>query len=759
MPPADESPTDDAATDTASPDGESQAADTDGTADADDTVSPDDGLTDVGADVSGADVSDGDGEVVAAVVRSRPPPDATPRWFEFLVAAGATGVLSYGLVSLVLAMLAAYALLPALAGGSLLWAVLLWSAWRGLRPLDGARPGWNGSTVAAALAILLAGGAFGWYGFAPSEHVLTDRDPAIYVNAAIWISSEGRLDAPDAREAFDGVDDVGFNSPGIYPTRDGLQFQFNHFTAALGAFAYDIGGEWALFRFTGAVAAFGLLAVYAVAVRALRRPFFALVVPVVVGCSLPLLVLARDVYSEPNLLLAVWTAAMLAATFWDRPRRSLAVVTGFVIGMLAVIRVESFLYLAAFASLAAFAVVLGRPSVRRAVPWAALAVVPGVAVGLLDFYLFTGGYSSVEDGIGKQSAQAIGFSLVVAVAAPLLLLLWRRFDGVAARVRRHRSGLGVTLGTLVTLGLGAWWILRPLVAVDRSSAARWGVLGTIQESEGAVVDLHRTYYEQSVNWVAWYIGPITMALGLVGLGFMTARLLRGRLDPVLVAALALFSTGGLAYLIAPNITPDQVWATRRLVPIVFVVVVLAAVVLIEYLVELTSPWAGPALRLTGALVLIVPVALTTAPVPLPAEQPGVFGAVEEVCDLLDDDDMVLVVDDVGQILLMPPLRGVCGVPVGHVLRGVDDPEESIDDARRRADELGRDLVLVATDLRFLELYESDAERLVETVTIPTNTHEVKRSLLGPPRRYLRDGEQFFVPRDLEVHLLRPDPRA
>ena len=681
---------------------------------------------------------------------------APPRWFEFLVAAGVTGALSVGLVALVLAIAGAYSLLPALAGAALLWAALLWLLWRGLRPLDGARPGWNAPTIAAGLAVLLAVVAAGWYGFSPSQHLLTDRDPAIYVNGAIWISNEGRLDAPHARDALAGVPDVGYNSPGVYSTDDGFEFQFNHFTTALGAVAYDVGGHRALFRFTGAVTALGLLAVYAVTARALRRPFFALVVPAVVAASLPLLVIARDVYSEPNLLMAAWTAAMLAASLWDRPRRSLAAVTGFVVGMLAVIRVESFLYVAGFAALAAFAFVLGRPAIRRVVPFAALAALPGIAVGLVDFYTLTGGYSSMDGGIGKQATQAVLFSLVVAVAAPLLLLVWRRSGALAEGIRRRRAGLGTALGVVVAAALGALWLVRPLLGADRDSTVRWGVLASIQEREGEAVDLFRSYYEHSVNWVAWYVGPITVALGILGLGFMAARLVQGRLDPALTAALALFGTGGLVYLVEPSITPDQIWATRRLVPIVLVALVLAAAVMLERLIELAPDRAGTVLRLGGAGLMVVPVALTTGPIALPTEQSSMFGTVEEVCGLVGDDAVALMVDDLGQVALMPPLRSVCDVPVGHITGAEVDQSTSVEAARRRAHELGLDLVLVATDPTSLSPFLDDASGPVESVTIPPTRREIERTLEGAPTRYMSGDDQFFIPRDLSVYVVHLD---
>ncbi len=689
----------------------------------------------------------------------RPAADAgegAPRWFEFLVAAGATGALSVGLVALVLAMAGAYSLLAALAGAAVLWGALLWLLWRGLRPLDGPRPGRNATTVGAGLAILLAVAASGWYGFSPSQHLLTDRDPAIYVNAAIWISNEGRLDAPHEEDALAGVPDVGYNSPGVYPTDDGLEFQFNHFTSALGAVAYDLGGHRALFRFTGVVTALGLLAVYAVTARALRRPFFALVVPVVIGASLPLLVIARDVYSEPNLLMAAWTAAMLAAALWDRPSRSLAAPTGFVVGMLVVVRVESFLYLAGFAALAAFSLVFGRPAIRRVVPVAALAVLPGIAVGLIDFYTLTGGYSSTDGGIGKQATQAVLFSLIVAVGAPLAMLLWRRVDVVASWCRRRRAWLGTALGVVVAGLLGALWIVRPLVTTDRASAERWGVIAAIQEREGQPVDLFRTYFEQSVNWVAWYVGPVTVALGIVGVGFMVARLLRGTLEPVLTVALALFSTGGIVYLVLPNITPDQMWATRRLVPIVFVAVVLAAAVLLERLIELAPTKAAPMMRVGASALLVVPAALTTAPLALPTEQSSMLGAVEEMCDALGDDAVVLVVDGIAQLTLMPPLRSVCEVPVGHLVGPVDDPAQSVEAARRRAAELGAELTLVATDPASLQPFIEGSSSSVESVTIPLNPREIERTLEGAPDRYMSGDDQFFFPRDLTVYVAHPD---
>ena len=465
-------------------------------------------------------------EADAAAVRPdrspRPAADLPPRWFEFFVVSAATGVLAVGVAALALALLGRYSLLPALALGTLLWSGLVWLSWRGFRPVEGARPGRNAGTVGALLALVLAGGAAGWYGYQPSQHLLTDRDPGVYVNTSIWISRSGTLIDTHAGDDLGNVPDIGYGSPGIYTTDRGLEFQFNHFTAALGAVAFDLGGTRVLFRFTGAVAALALLVIYAVAARALRSPLLAPAVPIVVGVSLPMLAIARDVYSEPHLLLAVWTSAILAATVWTRPSRSLAVVAGFVAGTLVVIRVESFLYLAALAGVGAFAVVFGRPAVRRAVPYAVLAAVPGMVLGAVDFFLFTGGYSA-PTGIGKQASQAATLFLVVAVVGPLLLVLWRRLGWSKWWTDRRRTVIGCGLGALLVSALGLLWLVRPALAVDRDGVERWGVIAAIQQREGQVVDLHRTYFEQSVNWVAWYVGPITVALGITGLGLMVAR--------------------------------------------------------------------------------------------------------------------------------------------------------------------------------------------------------------------------------------------
>ena len=134
-----------------------------------------------------------------------------------------------------------------------------------------------------------------------------------------------------------------------------------------------------------------------------------------------------------------------------------------------------------------------------------------------------------------------------------------------------------------------------------------------------------------------------------------------------------------------------------------------------------------------------------------------FGAVDAVCAEIGDDATVLVVDPLARLTLLPSLRGVCDVPAAHLLPSIaDDPPSSVDAARRRASELGLDLVLVATDPVSLAPFESVGTTTISAVSLPVTSRELERTLLGPPDRYMADDEQFFLPRDMTVYVLRFD---
>src|SRR5260370_20078989 len=120
--------------------------------------------------------------------------------------------------------------------------------------------------------------------------------------------------------------------------------------------------------------------------------------------------------------------------------------------------------------------------------------------------------------------------------------------------------------------------IRPLVQTVRSETNPVTVafIAQVQKLAHLPIDPHRTFAEDSLYWVIWYIGLPAVLLAAFGAALLARRFLRGSAMmwglPVMVIGWSVVTT-----LWKPGIVPDQPWASRRLVPIVLPGMVLFAV--------------------------------------------------------------------------------------------------------------------------------------------------------------------------------------
>lgn len=703
-----------------------------------------------------------------------------PAWFDRLLLIAAWAVLGCGLVVLTLGMFGWYRpvvaivlSLPVVAAGA--WVVL------GVVPSGGGRS--RAATVGAIAAVAVAVASLLWSSYEPSQHVLVDRDPGSYVTTALWLSRSGSIEDHDPRGALEGVDGLTFESAAVYEDDGGLQFQFNHFTSSVAALVHDVAGERALFRTGALVGALGLLALYSVTAHVTRRPLLSLLVPVTIGACLPFVVLVRDLYSEPFLLLLLWAGAVLAqrwwtlapaevrsaddpspdaparsSRWWSDPHRTGAVLLGAWFGATVTVRVESFLYLAALAPLLVLACMARRSSGQgdRALAvlgFVGLGAALPVVIGTFDFLFKAGEYRSI---IGAQAALSMGLFVVALLVCPLIVALWSRVGPLRSRLVAGRGPISTASGLLVVAALAALWFVRPHLSPQTVSGEIWGVIAEVQRREGEAVDLHRIYSELSVRQLTWYVGVPVVALGVVGLGLLTARLVRGRSSIAGAVILACFGTGGFVYLVAPNIVPDQLWATRRMVPVVLTILVLAAAAAVSWVLDRLDAAdrrpIGGAVAAVACVAFLVPTVVATRPLALLAEQRGVVDTVGRLCDTLDPDAVVLAVGAQESGVLGPALRSICGVTVASPEPGVADPAWVADAAAHVADRGGR-LVLVSFTDEPLQPYVDAGLGSIRTVDPSTSEREHLRTLTGPPTRYMVGDERFYLPRTIGFSVL------
>jgi hypothetical protein len=447
------------------------------------------------------------------------------------------------------------------------------------------------------------------------------------------------------------------------------------------------------------VLAFGLLAALTVG------PRWAPLAAVGLALCFPLLHVNRATYSEP-LAVFVLMAAMVAlvqAARASRARdvpgaRGAAVVAGALVGAGVLVRVDSLREVVLLVPVAALAAAQRQPHARP------LAVAAGVsAAGALGLTWLT----------SSEYLRSIAGSLVpllalgVAVTAGCLALLWlgrrRRMPDLASA---WLARAGVALVVLVGLFLAS----RPLWQTVRQSAADPGarVVAGLQLRQGLPVDGGRTYAEQTLVWMSWWVGPVALVLALVAAAGLVHRALdawtNGRDLQSWVGPLVVGLGSSVLTWYRPGITPDHPWADRRLIialPTVVLLVVTVAAVCTRWSTRRMPASVMVATSVLAALALLVPTALATWPHATERVERGELAAVERVCRAFRPGDVALMVDSRAANEWPQVLRGQCGVSALSTTSALrkDEPAlaAAVEQVSRAVGDRGQRLVLVGAD--------------------------------------------------------------
>ena len=461
---------------------------------------------------------------------------------------------------------------------------------------------------------------------------------------------------------------------------DRLYVQFLHgLPVTLGAAGW-LGGAAAITKANAVLGGFSLLAFYALGTR-LMRPLFALLATVALAVSFPQVYFARDTYSEilAQLLLLgglwlLWEARSLRST-------RVAAVAGLALGLTCTVRIDSFLYAIPLIAYAFGELAFGVRALRR--PMLALmgGGAVGGALGVLDLHVFSRGYLQLQH--SEVRPLELGIVATILGGSALCALrsaLWRLRS--ALRALRSPAAIALPLG-IVLAGLFAW-LLRP--HVQHLTADFDHELVHLQRVNGLAVEPYRTYGENGLRWIGWYVGPVGVAAGIAGLALAVREIVLGR-RPLLVPLVGVVGVTGALYLADPHIFPDQIWAMRRYVPAVIPGLILLGVWAAQRL-----PWRPAALAVAAAIAVIP--AVHVVPVAGVHEQASGVAAINRICDSLPSHAAVWTIPGPVETRLIQPVHAFCGVPAGqsppHV-RG-----DVMAQAKRTAAAHGRTLVLIST---------------------------------------------------------------
>jgi len=272
-----------------------------------------------------------------------------------------------------------------------------------------------------------------------------------------------------------------------------------------------------------------------------------------------------------------------------------------------------------------------------------------------------------------------------------VVLAWRTSlpHRLASATRGWLPGVGAAAVVLLAVVAAS----RPLWYVGRTPdapPAQTQYITFLQKANGLPLDGSRSYAEQTMSWFSWYYGPITVALGVLGVAFGVHRLLR-RGDLRLLAPLAMFLSAALLYITVPSIVPDQIWAMRRYLPVVIPGLLLAAAVVLGLLAR-RSRAGMVAAALVAGIMIVIPAALSSRLVTVRDLVPQ-LAEVRNLCDDLPADAAVLVTDSLA-VTYPQTARSYCQVPVAAVRQPT---RAQLKQVQAAAQAHGRRLYLLFTD--------------------------------------------------------------
>jgi hypothetical protein len=347
--------------------------------------------------------------------------------------------------------------------------------------------------------------------------------------------------------------------------------------------------------------------------------------------------------------------------------------------------------------------------------------------------------------------------VAVTVIGMGLLSLPRTRSWLRALVRsRPVRWLPETVAALTVLALIAFAV-RPYLQTVRGETdpATISYVAELQKLAHLPIDPTRTYAEDSLYWVIWYIGVPAVILGAVGIALLARRCLRALLTwrdsgAARLWALPLMIIGWVTVTVLwrPGIIPDQPWASRRLVPVVLPGLILTAV--------WASAWIKERGRLLGAshlatsvvavccvLALLIPGAVTTfgvgttktttgstrlTSIGLAFKRTGAGEekAVRDLCGSIGPNASVIIVDSLTADRFSQVIRSMCATPTARM----DSPTTaSVAAVVAGIERAGRRPVLLAGEQSQLAAYGGSAHEVLNLLTTQDG-HE----LTSPPNR-------------------------
>lgn len=542
------------------------------------------------------------------------------------------------------------------------------------------RPGSRTEQFLFDVVVLI--GVFFWVGinmYYSSQNIYSFRDPGVYGITAAWVQRNDTLNIARSDVYGDRAQEAGINLKtssagfgGSLVKKDTIYAQGQHlFPSLLGVIGRFVGDSW-MYRLNAVFGGIALLAVYAVA-RLFVKPRWAFLSIIIFGATLPLIYFSRDTYSEP--LAAAITFGALALLWAAEKSNNLKLwlVSGMTAGGIVLSRVDGYLTIAAIVLyfIIRLATVDAKDKLSKAKCVLTYAV-GALSVGLLGYFDLTRLSSGYYVGLNhKVQHEIFLIFLLITIGILGVAISWntKLIDYIDKHSKKWRS----TVIIIFVIFVGLFFASRPLwQQVQRAGLKKPNeVIMQFQKTAGHEINGKRNYYEQSFNWVIWYIGPAMAGFGVIGMAVSASKVLKDKKYIKYLPTLLVVATTAIVYLYRPSINPDQIWAARRFLPVVMPGLIIFSIFIYEKLWDIN--YLKPKLRHGVIVVLIILSIGTPLFISLPYLRIRTFDSqlsqMKELCDKLPDNSVVIL----GGTLRLVGVQSVntfCEVPTYGVKKDI-----------------------------------------------------------------------------------------
>ena len=462
----------------------------------------------------------------------------------------------------------------------------------------------------------------------------------------------------------------------------------------------------------------------------------ALIAAMVLALNLAQIWAMRNPYSEGATQLCVFAALWCITAASDTGGMRWGILGGLSLGACLLVRVDSPLLLAGIAP----ALVMLESSTRRPQRWATHGFLPVTVLlaawGAVHGWMFSRPY--IEDLAGFL-LPLWGLATVSVTLSLAVLLRPQSVHPFAEWVHNNGRRLWAAgaVMTCVAFSVGMW--VRPHLEPFQIDA----------ESGG------RTYNEETLTRVAWYISTTGMVLGLGGVLLLLRRWLVER-RAQWVPFLAILLPFSLLYFWRQSIYPDHPWAMRRFLPVIVPGICIASAAALSWLWQLGRwRWLG---RLT-AIVALGAVVSHEASMSRPfwdfREKRGVISQVGSFAQRIPERSVLLYGDPGQEVLVATPLALYFGRDVLPVMRIDADPFGD-----KRGSAFQRQVMRWLQQGReVLYLVSSDGNSVFLTPRVrwmPVASTTLRISTIGSSEEHAPRQPQSY---DLHLQLLRAVPIA